>query len=158
MGEWCYNDIKPRVFCEEYLGANNASPIDYKFYCFSGTARFITAHFDRHSCHKCNVYDRDWNLLKFRDPTLPTHPGAQAPRNLDHMIFIAERLSEGVDFVRVDLYDLENRVMFGEMTNYPGGLYDRFHPPEWDAAFGSHWRLPGETILRIDRPRFGAGG
>ena len=140
MDEWCYNDIKPRVFCEEYLGIDHASPVDYKFYCFSGIARFIEAHFDRHLCHKCNIFDRDWNLLDVRLLS-PWKPDARVtPKNLAQMISIADRLSEGIDFVRVDLYDLGDRVVFGEMTNYPTAARARFEPQEWDAIFGSYWR------------------
>ena len=59
------------------------------------------------------------------------------------MISIAERLAEGIDFVRVDLYDFKDRVVFGELTNYPGGLESRFHPQhEWESVAGSFWRLP----------------
>ena len=52
-------------------------------------------------------------------------------------------------FVRVDLYDLENRVLFGELTNYPGGLEAGLYPQEWDATFGSDWRLP--VSLRVNK-------
>ncbi len=58
------------------------------------------------------------------------------------MISVAERLSEGLDFVRVDLYDVSNRIVFGELTNYPDAGKERFDPQEWDAPIGSYWRLP----------------
>jgi hypothetical protein len=140
-GEWCYKDIQPRVFCEEHLGTDDSSPSDYKFFCFSGTARFIEADFDRYSSHKRNIYDRDWNLLDVQHKYPPKLGAQAAPRNLAQMISIAERLSDGVDFVRVDLYDLGDRVVFGELTNYPAAGMGVFCPQEWDATFGSYWSL-----------------
>jgi hypothetical protein len=141
-GEWCYNDIKPRVYCEEYLGNGYSSPVDYKFFCFSGVARFFAATFDRQSGRKINFYDRDSNLLDLRLPDVPRKFYAPPPPNLAQMISMAERLSDGIDFVRVDLYDIGDRVVFGEMTTNPGGLAERYDPQEWDATFGSYWRLP----------------
>jgi hypothetical protein len=141
-GEWCYAHIPPRVLCEHYLGTDGRAPVDYKFFCFSGTVRLVQADFDRHSFHKRNIYDREWNLLPFRYHHYRLKPDAQRPRNLAQMVSIAERLSEGIDFVRVDLYDLGDRVVFGELTNYPEGGEARFYPQEWDATVGSYWRLP----------------
>lgn len=142
MGEWSYNEIQPRIFCEEFLGSDDSVPLDYKFFCFSGTARFIQVDFDRFSSHKRNIYDRDWNLLnvQYKHPPKLDAPGR--PQNLSQMISIAERLSNDIDFVRVDLYDLGSRVVFGELTNYPEAGRGRFYPQEWDATFGSYWRLP----------------
>jgi hypothetical protein len=140
-GEWCYKDIQPRVFCEEYLGADESAP-DYKFFCFSGRTRFILAVFDRYSSRTSNIYGLDWNLLDVQYRDHARKLDAPAPTNLAQMISIAERLSDGVDFVRVDLYDVENRVVFGELTNYPGGLEAGLYPQQWDATFGSYWRLP----------------
>ena len=133
--------IQPKLFCEEYLGSGDSVPVDYKFFCFSGTAQFIQADFDRFSTHKCNFYDRDWNLLNVRYEYPQKLDAQDPPQNLANMISIAERLSDGIDFVRVDLYDLGNRVVFGELTNYPAAGRGPFYPQEWDATFGSYWRL-----------------
>src|SRR5262249_35429444 len=147
QGEWCYSGIQPRIFCEEYLGRAYSPPVDYKVFCFSGTARFIQAIFDRHTCCNGISYDRELNVLDLRYPDYPRKFAAPVPANPAQMLSIAERLSDGVDFVRVDLYDLGDRVVFGELTNYPGGLLDRFYPQEWDATFGSYWRLPVQKTL-----------
>jgi len=143
-GEWCYNDIQPKVFCEEYLGNGYSLPVDYKLSCFSGMARFFVVSFDRQSGRKVNFYDRDWKVLDIRYRENPRKFYTPPPPNLAQMISIAERLSEGIDFVRVDLYDMGDRVVFGEMTTNPGGLTNRYDPQEWDATFGSYWRLPAD--------------
>jgi TupA-like ATPgrasp len=145
-GEWAYKDVQPKLFCEEYLGTDQGCPIDYKFFCFAGKVRFIQADFDRLTAHKRNIYDCDWNLLdvQYRLPKKPD--AADRPRNLSEMKSIAEQLSDGIDFVRVDLYDLGDRVVFGELTNYPVSGNGRFQPGEWDLTFGSYWHLePRDT-------------
>ncbi len=147
QGEWCYSDVPPKLFCEENLAPDSADLINYRFYCFSGTARFIQLDFDLHTFHKRNIYDRDWTRLDVQYNRYPPHPDPPVPPpNLAQMISIAERLSHGVDFVRVDLYDLGDRVVFGELTNYPSAGNGRFHPQTWDGIFGSYWRLSDLTF------------
>ncbi len=65
------------------------------------------------------------------------------PSNLDEMLAVAENLAYGLDFVRVDLYSVHNRVYFGEMTHYPGNGFERFDPAWYDAYFGSFWKTAG---------------
>ena len=138
-GEWCYKNIIPRVFCEEYLGTDHGVPVDYKFFCFAGKVRFIQVDFDRFTAHRRNLYDPDWNFIdvqyRYQNKKIDLEP----PRNFTLMKSIAEKLSDGVDFVRVDLYDLGERVVFGEMTNFPEGGRGRFLPTGWDAKFGRFW-------------------
>ncbi len=145
-GEWAYKDVQPKLFCEEYLGADQSCPIDYKFFCFGGKVRFIQVDFDRHTAHKRNIYDCDWNLLDVQYDH-PKKPDADSrPENLSKMKSIAEQLSDGMDFVRVDLYDLGDRVVFGELTNYPDGGNVQFCPKGWDFIFGSYWHLEPQDL------------
>jgi hypothetical protein len=139
--EWCYRDIKPRILVEEFLGPGPQPPEDYKFFCFSGRVEMIQVDLDRYVDHRRNLYDRDWNLLPL-EYAYPCDPGRcrARPERLDLMIAIAERLSAGVAFVRVDLYCVDGDVRFGEMTNYPEGAGKRFTPRDWDRALGAMWR------------------
>ena len=141
QGEWCYKNIAPKLFCEEYLGNEAGVPADYRFFCFDGRVRFIQVDFDRFKVRKRNMYDPNWNLLDCRYKRYANKPDPGPPRNLDLMKSISEKLADGVDFVRVDLYDLRDRVVFGELTNYPSSGIGRFSPVAWDAKFGSYWRL-----------------
>lgn len=138
MGEWAYKNIKKKVFIEEYLDFSGTSPDDYKFFVYHGVVRFIQLDRGRFSYHTRNMYDRDWNDLGFRY-SYPRGENLAKPAFIDDMIGIAEAISMGVDFVRVDLYYHEGKVWFGEYTIYPGGGYEKFPHVEADLLFGEYW-------------------
>lgn len=140
--EWAYKNIVPRLICEEFLEENGQSPADYKFFCFDGVPRIVQVDVDRFSNHTRNMYDMDWNLLDFG--LLYPKCGREIPRpsRLDRMAEIAQRLSEGFPFVRVDLYHLPGRIVFGEMTFYPENGMERFTPEEYDRVLGDWLSFP----------------
>ena len=138
--EWAYRDIKPRIMVEEFLGdACGVAPIDYKFFCFHGVARVVQVDVGRFRQWTSDYYDRDWRRMALWQNVSKLPDALPRPKSLERMIGVAEKLAAGLDFLRVDLYDVAGRVVFGEMTNYPWrGLY-RFEPEEWDAVLGSFW-------------------
>ena len=88
------------------------------------------------------MYDVDFKLLEARQlNTVSRHLKVQAPRppSFDQMLDVARRLSAGTDFVRVDLYNLGGRIVFGELTNYPAGGLRKFDPASFDLTVGSYW-------------------
>ena len=103
-------------------------PSDYKFWCLNGKVEFIQVDTDRFGKHLRDFYDTEWNrisvTLTFPNSDFPS----KAPYSLIDMIRIAEILSHGVLILRVDLYEINKRVIFGELTNYPGGGIEKFHP------------------------------
>jgi len=142
--EWAYKYIERRVYAEELLLDENGNiPADYKFFVFAGRAApvvFICS--DRHNNPKWDFYDFDWNHLL----VTPDHPcskqGLQRPANFHMMKEYSEILGSSFDFVRVDLYDMKSRVVFGEMTHYPdSGFTD--YDQSYDEWLGSLWELPG---------------
>lgn len=140
--EWCYKNLKPKLIIEELLNDSNGNiPVDYKFYCFNGEVKFLQVDFDRYSAHKRNLYDPDFNLINcgyaFPNKQITAFP----PENFKELKLIASILSKGLDFIRVDLYSVENKAYFGEMTNYPENGFGRFEPNEYDLFFGRYWRL-----------------
>jgi hypothetical protein len=137
--EWPYENITPYVIFEELLEIHGRIPVDYKFFCFNGEPRFIQVDTDRFSGHKRNLYDCDFNLLPVKIGYENHIDQVNKPRTLDEMLSVARQLAHGLDFIRVDLYSLEDRVVFGELTNYPGRGEERFEPASWDLEFGSHW-------------------
>jgi hypothetical protein len=138
--EWAYKDIKPRILVEEYLGDDLQPPVDFKFFCFDGAVKFVQVDFDRYSSHKRNMYDRDWALLDCEYGYQSDRSRAcPKPDKLYLMIEVAEKLSVGTKFVRIDLYCIEGDIRFGEITNYPGGGSERFSPHYWDIVFGEMW-------------------
>lgn len=139
-GQWCYKNIPPRILVEEFLGDDDGEvPHDYKFFCFWGHVQCIQVDVGRFVNHRRNLYDLDWNLLDVRYKYDHTDVPIPRPGRLDEMVRIAESLAGGLDFVRVDLYGLSNRVCFGEMTHYPENGFGLFQPGSYDLFLGSCW-------------------
>jgi len=136
FAEWQYRWIKPRLLIEEFLGASDGSvPLDYKFFCFDGRVELVQVDFDRFTEHTRSLYDRNFNLLPV-GLEYPRHDGrVRPPTSFERMVQIAERLSEGAPFVRVDLFDI-GRPVFGELTLHPGAGLEAFDPEEWDMKLG----------------------
>ncbi len=153
-GEWAYRGIPPRVMFEEFLDVDGHSPVDYKFHCFDGRPRWITVIGGRFwSNLTCDLYDIDFRLLPIQvDYPRSLAPQVEPPPNFDQMLEIAAKLSTGVDHVRVDLYSVGGRIVFGELTNYPGAGLLKFDPPIWDFTFGEYWSLPDYRARQARRP------
>jgi hypothetical protein len=141
--EWCYKHIKPRVIAERYLADPVwGTPSDYKFFCFGGEPRFIHVHTDRFGRHARNVLNLDWTPASFSYARPSSDFTPPAPGNLQEMIWAARRLAEGFPFVRVDLYGVEDRTIFGEMTWYPGAGIRHFIPENYAVYWGDALPLP----------------
>ena len=143
--EWPYRDLKPRIIAEEYRLDDSSAPVekqelsDYKFYCFDGYVDCVMICFDRASGDtKFYFFDDKWELLRInkRGKAAPADFTLPRPACLDEMFAIARELSKGIPFVRVDLYQSDNRVFFGEMTFYPQSGWDPNYLPESDLRFG----------------------
>lgn len=143
--EWAYKNIPPRIICEALLSDENGqAPRDYKFFCFGGTPRFVQVDSDRFSDHRRDFFDLDWKPLPFSLGFPSSGLTIEPPEALADMTGYARLLSRKFPFVRVDFYAMKERVVFGEMTWYPGGGLSRFTPEEYD-------RVCGEMIVLPDR-------
>ena len=151
--EWAYKYITPKILCEKYLvdktpGNTTGTLIGYDFYCFDGEPRFLYVRTDdisggRKGEASMTFYDLDWKVPPFSRPDHAQVPFAvEKPECFDEMIDIARKLSKGIPFVRVDLYWVDNRILFSEMTLYPGGGNGFFSPPEWEEKIGEWIMLP----------------
>lgn len=119
-------------------------PDDIKFYMFHGNCRLIHVDSNRFQSHTRVLYDQHWNFLPVRSNRKAPGVATEKPPELERMLQIAERLAVGFDFVRVDLYLVNGRIYFGELTHYPVGGMGPFDPVELDFELGSHWVLqPG---------------
>jgi hypothetical protein len=141
--EWFYKEIPPRIIVEELLqNENGGLPNDYKFFVFHGITRWTQVDSSRFFGHSRDVFTPRWNPL----PVVFNHPRAATPppppRNLDRMFQIANELGAETDFVRVDLYDCGDRVVFGELTNCPEGGGIEMRPAEFDLYLGQWWNPP----------------
>lgn len=117
-----YKAIKPLIFCEEFLDTGtNELPVDYKFLCIKGKPVYVAVYTERHLSKKVCMFDMEWNLKDYiiRQRIPKSFP--QKPEKFEEMKRIAQELSEGFDFVRVDLYSHNHRILFGELTFTPSG-------------------------------------
>ncbi len=135
--EWAYKSIKPRLILEQMLlDTSGDIPYDYKFFCFHGHPKFVQVEIDRFSDHTRNFFDLNWTPMPVTKGLPRSRKSIDPPQKLSEMITLAEKLSTGIPFVRVDFYALPE-VYFGEMTLYPAAGYKKFDPPEWDTIIGS---------------------
>ena len=140
-GEWIYSTATRGILLEERLGGELA-PDDYKFFVFHGDVaviNFHTARFTDH--HQRRYYTADWKPLEIRHPACDLAPVAPAPPSLDRMVTIASEMGAEFDFIRVDLYDIDGEVWFGELTPYDGSGLVPFEPLKWDEELGRRWRM-----------------
>lgn len=155
--EWAYWEVEPLVMVERLLlDSDGTVARDYKFHCFSGEPHFIEVHVDRFEGHARSTYDRGWNKLDLANEGRPVGPDVDRPPNLDTMLEVAARLAEGLDYVRVDLYNVDGRIYAGEMTIYPISGFARFRPDRWDRDWGRRWALPdlgreGRSLRPLDQ-------
>lgn len=140
--ERVYEGIPRTIVTEKLLlDANQTIPADYKFFCFNGRVEIIQVDIDRFNNQKRKLLDRDFKEI---DATV-LHPKyeeeLEQPENLDEAIEIAEKLSSDFNFIRVDLYLLENQIYFGELTNYPGNGFKPFQPKSMEYKIGDLLQL-----------------
>lgn len=148
--EWAYKNIEPKIIAEEFIeDEDNESKgvTDYKFYCFNGVAVYVLVCFDRDTENtKFYFFDRNWNLKRYNKfgKNAPKDFTLSKPKNINKMFDIAGILAQKSEasFVRVDLYNVNGKIYFGELTFYPNCGLDRNRLPETDLYFGGLVKLP----------------
>lgn len=145
--EWAYQPIKPKILIEKMLQESKGSiPKDFKFHMFHGECSFISVHFDRMRPGKylTSFFDSQWNRLFSINPAYGPGPDISMPNNFESMLMLAKKLSEPFDYVRVDLYNIDGKIFFGELTHYPASGTRKFNPNTVDFELGEKWKLkPG---------------
>lgn len=140
---WAYYDVPLRIIAEEYIEQIDGQVYDYKFWCFNGEVKYIQFLTDRNTTGlKMAFYDKEWNKQDFVYNYPLDNKTVTKPENLDKMISISEQLSKEFPHVRVDFYNIDNKLYVGEMTFYSMGGYCKFNPEEWDNKFGEWLELP----------------
>lgn len=111
---------------------------DYKFFCFNGAVKFMKIDFDRYIDHHANYYDCNFNLLDLREADFSPVKDRIICRPIyfEKMIELAERISQHKRFVRVDFYEVDNHIYFGEITFYPASGTGKFVPENADYRIG----------------------
>ncbi len=143
--EWAYKGISPRIIVEELLVFENAIPQDYRFFIFEGNCEYIELDCRWKNLSTKTLFDRNWKQIEVTRnfPGQPPFPAAvpipSKPKCLVEMIEIAEILARDTDHLRVDLYLLGNRIVFGELTNYHTSGLQTFRPKEFNTEFAKNW-------------------
>lgn len=141
--EYPYKNVKPRIIAEQFMVDESGTELkDYKFFCFDGIVKFLFVATDRAFDVRFDFFDSEFNHLPFKQG----HPWAtkkiQKPENFESMKHIAEILSKGMPHVRVDLYNINGQIYFGEMTFFHFAGKVPFEPAEWDEKIGTWLKLP----------------
>lgn len=151
--EWPYKNVKPRIIAEkmmvdemvsdsQHFNQNADGLVDYKFYCFNGEPKFLYIAFanmingEKHDL--LSFRNLDWTPTEFyRKDHNPFPIDISKPMCFEEMIEISKKLSEGLPFIRVDLYCIDNRPFFSELTLTPGSGFGCFYPEKWEEIIGA---------------------
>lgn len=149
--EWPYKDVPRKIICEKFMSNQNHEDggiNDYKFMCFGGKVKcsFVCSERFNSDCVKVTFFDRDWNVMPFERHYPKSAVPIQKPANYENMIMIAEKLSEDIPFVRIDLYEINGKIYFGEMTFFPGSGLEEFTPETADYELGNWIKLPDNSM------------
>jgi len=144
-----YKDIKPKIIIEEYLKQLEGQLYDYKIFCFHGEPKAIEAIKDRKNGEfRASFYNEKWELMNLKSG-VHKESKIKKPKNFEKMLEIAKVLSADFPFVRVDLYNIDGKIYFGELSFTPASGFMQFNPKEWDYKFGE-WldlnKIPKEFI------------
>lgn len=137
--EWAYVGNTNRIIVEKLLECYDdvsQGLADYKILCFHGEPKVVILDVDRYVDHKRNFYDTSWNNLNIGSDHKCTIKEIPKPKNLDDMLDVARKLSEDFPMVRVDLYNVDGKIIFGELTFYPWSGYVTFNPQDFDVHLG----------------------
>lgn len=143
--EWPYKNVRPRIIAEKFMDQGNGDPLtDYKFFCFNGVPKFLYVR-SNGARKLLNFVSMDWEAEPFkRADSIPSETLPEKPSQFETMKNIAASLSKDFPFVRVDLYEINNRVYFSELTFYPSSGLLPFVPQEWDFKLGDLLILPSK--------------
>ena len=142
--EWPYKNVKPRIIAEQYMEDESGYELkDYKIFCFSGEPRLIEVDYNRFQGHKRNIYNLDWKLLdvEIEYPHDMNHI-IEKPDNMDKMLELAKKLSNDIPFLRVDFYNVNGKIFFGELTFFHGAGYEKISPESFEETIS--------TWLKVD--------
>lgn len=145
LREWPYKNVERKILAEQYMETPDGDLPDYKFFCFNGEVKAMFIATDRFTPGeetKFDFFDRKFNHLPFENG----HPNSKVeidkPKHFEKMVQLAEKLSEGIPHARIDFYDIDGKIYFGEITFFHWSGFVPFKPEEWDTKFGEWIELP----------------
>lgn len=145
--EWVYKDLPKRLFAERFISDEDGELKDYKFFCFNGEPAYLEFDVGRYNGkHYRNYYDMDMSFVPISD-SCPNDKNINLPFEksvFDEMKQIVKTLAEPFQFVRVDLYYVNGKIYFGELTFFDGGGFQFFNEKEYDTKFSEKWKIRNE--------------
>ncbi len=145
--EWPYKNVKRKIVAEKFMCDHSQTDlVDYKFMCFNGEVKCCFVCTDRQTNLKITVVDSKWNVVPVRRYGLENSPDIKPPQNWELMLEFAAKLSAGIPFVRIDFYEINQKIYFGEITFFPASGFEKFEPYEWDNVLGDWLKLPQTEI------------
>lgn len=144
LREWPYMNVKSRIIAEQYIVDSQGELNDFKFSCYDGNVTDVMICMERSSGDtKFYFFDKNWQLLRYNKRGLAAPEGFTVPKpeNMDLMFRLASELSKGIPYLRVDLYNVDGKIYFGETTFFPQSGMDANLLPETDLLFGSRIKL-----------------
>ena len=143
--EWPYKQVKPRIIAEQYMVDESGYELkDYKIHCFNGVPKMVLVCKDRYSDTGIteDFFSEKWEHLNVKRPSIPnSREEIPRPKSLDQMLNLAEKLSKRCPFIRVDFYEINKLIYFGELTFFPASGMAEFYPIEWDYKLGEWIKL-----------------
>lgn len=145
--EWQYKNVKPAIIIEKLLlDKNGRIPNDYKFHYMNGELAFVYCAVDREGTNYRSIYSPDWKMMDVEWVSSNSHAGAvgaptERPYNYEEMIRISSIIAKDFKYVRVDFYEVDKKLYYGEITLHHGSGYDHFIPEKWDEILGSKLQL-----------------
>lgn len=147
--EWPYKNVKPRIIIEKYISNKMGVLNDFKLQTFNGKVGYSFVCTDRASGNvKFTFFDRNKKILSLKQCEANNDiKNAKLPNNYDEFVYLAEKLAKNIPEVRIDFYDVDGNIYFGEMTFFDSSGFGIFEPEEWDYKFGQMLKLPKQRDL-----------
>lgn len=143
--EYPYKNVKPRIIAEKFMVDESGVELkDYKFFCFQGEVKFLFVATDRPLDTRFDFFDEQFNHLPFKQGHPLAKKEIKKPKGFEEMKRLASELSQGIPHVRVDFYDINGKIYFGELTFFHFSACVPFEPEEWDCKLGEMINLPND--------------
>src|SRR5699024_8931705 len=140
--EWPYKNVKPRIVCEQYMVDESGYELkDYKIFCFNGVPKMLYIVRDREMNTSADFFDTEFKHIPVKQIHENTTQNTKKPKALDKMLELSEKLSKGIRHIRVDFYEIDGKIYFGELTFYHLSGFEEFTPNKYDDIFGNWLKL-----------------
>ena len=140
--EWAYQSIKRKIVIEKLLREEDGKiPKEFNFHMFHGQCKLVNVVFDKMNNPSISCFDGKWNFLAVKIPNLPQGLNIKKPKNYEIMLELAEKLAKPFDHIRMDFYNLNGKIYFGEFTHYTASGIGRFEPSSFAFELGKHWKV-----------------